>query len=177
MIITYSTCILYIKNNINSWNDSNRYFRGTEKSNAEKKQHINHHFDDGFGTYYGCLGEILVSDYLNCKIIDDYEYDLVHLNYKFDVKTLICNTTPKQNYECQVAKYYQQDCDGYIFTRILKDSTLGWIVGWIFKKDFLDKAKIVGKDQVREDKTNHVYNGDFDIVLISELNEISALRL
>ena len=59
---------------------------------------------------------------------------------RIDVKTKRCNTKPLPNYDCSVALHgTKQDCDAYVFVRILTDLTKAWILGGISKHNFYKK--------------------------------------
>ena len=90
------------------------------------------------------LGEIVVGDYLGCELHPDrnvWDYDLIFKEKKWDIKTKMTTVRPKANYNCTIYTYFNQKCDGYIFTRCLRDLSKVWMVGWIYKKDLLEKGK------------------------------------
>lgn len=96
----------------------------------------------GKGSPHGFLGEILVAEALGARHENCLDWDLVtQCGITIDVKTKRCTTTPLLNYECSIAEYNpDQNCQYYVFTRILKNFKKAWILGGISKKDYFDKA-------------------------------------
>lgn len=87
----------------------------------------------GQHNYIGRLGEILVCRYINGKIMDDYNYDiLTPSGEKLEVKSkrIKAVTAPLPTYENAVcAKNYKQKCDYYVFVRISTETNKAWICG------------------------------------------------
>jgi len=96
----------------------------------------------GKGNFIGFLGEECVSYIYEIPIENTYDYDLKSVNgKKFDVKTKVVTTPPKDDFECSVSDYNtKQDCDYYIFVRILNSYSKGWILGIISKIEFFARA-------------------------------------
>jgi len=89
----------------------------------------------------GAIGEIIVQDYTGGVEANSKDFDLLVQNRRVDVKTKRCNTTPSPNYDCSVAAHgSKQDCDSYVFVRILTDHSKAWILGEVSKDDFYKKA-------------------------------------
>ena len=83
----------------------------------------------------GAIGEVIVADSINADEISTYDYDLVKDGKRIDVKTKRCNTKPLPYYECSVALHgTKQDCDTYVFVRVLSDMSKAWILGSISSK-------------------------------------------
>ena len=94
----------------------------------------------------GAIGEVVVADSINAKQINTYDYDLVKDGMRIDVKTKRCNTKPLPNYDCSVALHgTKQDCDAYVFVRILTDMSKAWILGGISKHNFYKEANPIQK--------------------------------
>ena len=128
---------------------------------------------NGGGNLAGFIGEILVTDYINAKEQNTYDYDIVDLvGNKIDVKTRRCNSEPKPHYDCSIAAHgTKQKCDMYVFVRVLNNFSKGWILGKITKDDYFSKAKYHKKGALDDDnkfryKTN-CYN-----VKISDLDTL-----
>jgi hypothetical protein len=69
---------------------------------------------DGEGNLAGFVGEAMVSHFLR---------------------------RPKPFYECSVAAYNtEQDCDGYLFTRVMRDLERGWLLGYMPKEEYYRTA-------------------------------------
>lgn len=61
---------------------------------------------------------------------------------RIEVKTKRTTAPPQGNYNCTVADFnIHQDCDYYIFVRIMDTLEKGWILGMIDKDKFFKKAK------------------------------------
>lgn len=106
----------------------------------------------GDGNIGGFIGEEVVHRYLGGKISNTYDYDIIKDGVTYDVKTKRCTSAPKEEYECSVAAYNTtQNCYGYIFVRVLfKDNKWGdaWILGWMPKHEYFEKAKKLTKGDV-----------------------------
>jgi hypothetical protein len=133
---------------------------------------------NGEGNRAGIAGELLVHSIIpSLAHVNEINWDFSDLasGLKIDVKTKGNSFRPKTDFDCTVPMYQEfQKCDIYIFTRIAKDESVGWINGWIPKAVFLKKAAI------RESGTS--YNnagrrsvGNHRVVLISDLYPISIL--
>ena len=129
----------------------------------------------GQGNVHGFLGEIITSRFLKSKLSNTYDYDIIYNNLKIDVKTKRVTTPPKDYYECSVASLNtKQLCDVYVFTRILKDMTKGWLLGYINKKDYFDKATFLKKGEVDHSNNWKVATDCYNLP-INKLNNIERL--
>lgn len=90
----------------------------------------------GTSNVVGAIGEVIVADIIGATEVNTVNYDLVKDGNRIDVKTKRCNTRPQPNYDCSVASHgTKQDCDSYVFVRILTDLSKAWILGSISKKN------------------------------------------
>jgi len=113
----------------------------TAKRLAAEMGDLNNSITHGEGNVYGFLGELVVADYLGVPLCNTFDYDLIRNGKRLDVKTKHCTSMPLPEYECSVAAYnIEQQCDYYIFCRIIKDFSRGWILGWIAKDEFYKLA-------------------------------------
>jgi hypothetical protein len=95
----------------------------------------------GEGNLVGGIGEVLVKKYVHAKQSNTYDYDLVKASGKLEVKTKECTGQPEPHFNCTVAAYNtKQDCDFYVFVRVLKDMSVAWILGFVDKDTFFKKA-------------------------------------
>jgi len=107
----------------------------------------------GKSNIYGALGEVIVHDYLkgkgkNVKIVGDVNFDIVSNGKKLDVKTKRTSVPPIQSFNCSVAAYNtRQECDYYVFVRVMEDQSEAWIVGYTGKEEFYKRAKFYRKGQ------------------------------
>lgn len=122
----------------------------------------------------GAIGEIIVADALGATEANTYDYDLVKNGRRIDVKTKRCNTAPRENYDCSVAAHgSKQDCDSYVFVRILTDSSKAWILGEINKSDFYELATRYRRGDIDPDN-GFVFKADCYNLPIKELKQIDA---
>ena len=129
----------------------------------------------GQGNVHGFLGEIITSKFLKSKLSNTYDYDIVYNNIKIDVKTKRVTTPPRDYYECSVASLNtKQLCDIYVFTRVLKDMTKGWLLGYINKKDYFDKAVLLKRGDI-DPSNNWKVKTDCYNLPINKLNNIENL--
>jgi len=120
----------------------------------------------------GAIGEVIVADVLGATESSTYDYDLIKDGRRIDVKTKRCSTAPRENYDCSVAAHgSKQDCDSYIFVRILKDTSRAWILGEIDKADFYDRATKYRRGDIDPDN-GFVFKADCYNLPISELKQI-----
>ena len=107
----------------------------------------------GKSNIYGALGEILVYDFFNSKgfkvdFNSTYDYDLIINGYKVDVKTKRGKTIPEPHHLASISSYNtKQECDVYMFTKILENYSTGYIVGYKSKSNFFKQAKFNKKGE------------------------------
>ena len=120
----------------------------------------------------GAIGEIIVADIIGADESNTYDYDLVRDGERIDVKTKRCNTRPFPHYDCSVAAHgTNQNCDSYVFVRILTDTSRAWILGSIPKPDFYTRATKYKRGDV--DPTNgFTFKADCYNLPISELSDV-----
>ena len=120
----------------------------------------------------GAIGEIIVADAIGANESNTYDYDLVRDGERIDVKTKRCNTRPFPHYDCSVAAHgTPQNCDSYVFVRILTDTSRAWILGAIPKSDFYTKATKYKRGDI--DPTNgFTFKADCYNLPISELSDV-----
>ena len=120
----------------------------------------------------GAIGEIIVADAMGANESNTYDYDLVRDGERIDVKTKRCNTRPFPHYDCSVAAHgTNQNCDSYVFVRILTDTSRAWILGSIPKPDFYTRATKYKRGDI--DPTNgFTFKADCYNLPISELSDV-----
>ena len=87
------------------------------------------------------MGEEIANTVIHGDITNTYDYDIIKDDITYDVKTKRCTSKPKDYYECSVAALNtKQECDIYVFTRILpkkwsdNNYSEGWLLGYMDKK-------------------------------------------
>jgi len=136
---------------------------------------LNNSITKGRGNIIGFLGEIITANYLDTKISNTYDYDMIFNNLKIDVKSKRVTTPPKDYYECSIAALSaKQKCDMYIFTRIKNDYSIGWLLGYLDKKEYFKNAKFLKKGEV-DPSNNWKVSVDCYNLPINKLNKMEEL--
>lgn len=121
-----------------------RAHRMSEKMMNEMKRSdgtVKDSIKNGGGTPIGCLGEIIFADAMGIPLSNTFDYDLNIGGLKVDVKTKSCTSKPRMSYYATVAEANtKQQCDYYVFVRIMEDMSKGWILGKKKKADFYDES-------------------------------------
>jgi len=131
--------------------------------------------EKGAGNLAGCLGEILVRETLGYTEDSTYDYDLrAPSGETVDVKTKRTTVTPKPDYDCSVAAFNtKQNCDKYIFVRVLSDLSKGWILGEMGKQEYFDNARFMKKGKIDPANGFRVKANCYNVA-IKDLNECKA---
>ena len=138
---------------------------------------LNNSITKGQGNIVGFLGELIVADHFDAEQDNTFEHDLLlhgydGENYTIDVKSKKCTSAPKPYYECSIAAYNtKQDCDIYVFTRILSNLHKGWILGWMWKEEYFDRATFLKKGQV-DPSNNFKVKADCYNIKIEDLYKV-----
>ena len=124
----------------------------------------------GAGNLAGFVGELIVLDTVGGTMCDTYDYDIIYKDsVKADVKTKRTKVKPKPFYECSIANYNtHQLCDEYVFVRVLNDMSKGWILGWMDKDEYLNRATFMVKGEI-DPRNNYKVRADCYNLPISEL--------
>lgn len=130
----------------------------------------------GQGNVIGFLGETMVSKYLKVVHRQSYDYDFVLPNGEtIDVKTKRTSVKPKVVYDCSVSNYNtKQDCDYYVFARVLEDHTKGWLLGYYPKKEFFKDASLIKKGDT-DPSNGYTARSDHWNIKIHQLRNIEKL--
>ena len=124
----------------------------------------------------GAIGEVVVEDYTGGIEANSKDFDLMVGNRRVDVKTKRCNTTPSPKYDCSVAAHgTKQDCDSYVFVRILTDHSKAWILGEITKSEFYKKATRYRTGDV-DPANGFVFKADCYNLAIQELDSVKEAQ-
>jgi hypothetical protein len=100
----------------------------------------------GQNNIFGALGEIVFYDYYKNQGKDinhvgsiDYDYKLE--GYKIEIKTKKVFQLDTINVKATVAAYNtRQDCDFYFFIQVSSDMQKAWLLGYMPKVEFYQKA-------------------------------------
>lgn len=105
---------------------------------------------NGRSEIYGKLGEVIVNDYFQLLTTTDYsptyDFDLIIGGLKAEVKTKRTTVKPLPNYNCSVSGYNpSQNCDIFVFVRILEDMSKGYLLGFLPRRQFFTLATYSSK--------------------------------
>ena len=129
----------------------------------------------GDGNLIGFLGEYITREALGCTQDNTYHQDLLLGDIKIDVKTKATSVKPLDIYDCSVTSCNAtQQCDIYVFTRIIKTYEKGWVLGWLTTEDYFKKARFLKKGEV-DPSNKYTVKADCYNVAINELNSINDL--
>ena len=145
---------------------------------------------EGAGNIYGFIGEGVVYRYLVDNKVsvnwnNSYDWDILieevedsegkSIN-KLDVKSSVTNVKPMPHYNCLVSAFNtQQNCDAYVFTRVTKDLTKCWLLGFMLKEDFYNQADFFEKGERDPNRLSFKFVNDTYGVLIRDLTPINEL--
>lgn len=145
----------------------------------------------GGGNMPGFLGEIVVGTYIKRNLHADIkskpckDYDMIlyrdECEVLIDAKTKQRSVEPKKEYTCHVADAsMHQKCDVYIFCQVnMYPQKRAWILGWMTKKEFLEKCIHLNKGESLKDvgfnDDDFKQHADTNVVLISELRDIKDI--
>lgn len=131
----------------------------------------------GAGNLVGALGEVIVRKFIKGKQDNTYDYDLMKKNGRLEVKTKECTCPPEPHYNCTVAACNtKQDCDFYVFVRVLKELDKAWILGFIDKETFYKKSYFGKKGEIDPNSNmNWKFRADCYNIRIDQLLPISEL--
>lgn len=133
----------------------------------------------GSSNIYGAIGEVLIWDQHkdNCEYVGEYNYDLIISGQTVDVKTKRTKYEPLPHYLCSIADTKhnqdpneQQKCDWYCFVRVNENLIDAWILGWIRRDEFFQKAVYFKKGEIDPNSDNNfTFKEDCWNLPISEL--------
>lgn len=139
---------------------------------------LNGSITKGSSNKYGALGEIIVIDFLNtvfiCRHVGNYNYDILASGLTIEVKTKRTTVKPQDHYYCSISAFNtKQECNYYIFCRVREDFSEAYILGYLSKKEFFNKAVYKRKGDL--DTDGFVFKDDCYNVPIGELKDIRKL--
>lgn len=130
--------------------------------------------------FAGYLGEEMLEEFMsgltreNCKDYDFVRWKGTPMQYTIDVKTKRRKVTPADRWSVHINEYgNHQQCETYVFVSLLKADTKsgwrGWIIGWMDKKEYWDRARVVKEGDIEEKDGFREY-ADGRKLYFSELN-------
>ena len=129
---------------------------------ADMPKQLRKSFSKGENTIYGCAGEIVVLEYIGGVFVGNYDYDVVvdgrhglkegcndyyrrrlspqeGEGLRLEVKSKRVKSPPQLHYSNSILRFSShQDCDRYVFVRVLEDLSKAWLCGactpqWFYK--------------------------------------------
>lgn len=147
--------------------------RKSASKRAQELGTLNRSIREGEGNLIGFLGEEILSFYYNMVPANTYDYDLIlDDTWRIDAKTKEVTTEPKPEYECSLGTYYKQNCDFFVFLRILNTLDKGWILGYSTPEEYYRQATLHKKGDL-DTSNNFVFKSDAYNLPISQLFEIN----
>ena len=127
----------------------------------------------GGGSVAGFLGEQIAIEAMGGKWNNSFDYDIIlDDGRKVEVKTKQTSATPLPHYSCSISNYNtRQKCDIYAFTRVLKDFSKGWFLGFLPKEEYFEKAKFMKKGDFDPDNGYEVRADCYNLT-IEELRNV-----
>jgi hypothetical protein len=101
----------------------------------------------GEGQGVGALGEVVVHDFFKGKgrrvsFKSTYDYDLIIDDHRVDVKTKKVTSVPQPHYNNSISAFNtRQECDFYFFVRVHENMSNAYLLGYMDKKTFFEKAE------------------------------------
>ena len=124
------------------------------KKKSQEMLKLKNSITKGQGNVYGFLGEILVAKQIKGRLKNTFDFDIIKDETTIDVKTKSCTSAPQPHYQCSVAAFnIRQQCDVYVFVRIMEDFSRAWILGGCGKDYFYRHATFNKKGSIDESST------------------------
>lgn len=145
------------------------------KRKADRLGELKNSITRGEGNVIGFLGEMVAQKVIGGKIVGTRDYDiLTEDGQKWDVKSKKSSGPPLEHFECSVTNYNTtQKCDRYIFVRVLKNFTKGYICGELPHDEYYKKATFIQQGQYDPRNKWRALCDCWNVVM-TDLNEIKA---
>ena len=138
--------------------------------------------EEGASLLFVLDGEIIVSHYFGGELRQNKDYDMILNNGKMkrtpfctiinsamnmnggqarcEIKTKKTTVAPKEDYANSIARFSaHQDCDLYIFVRVLEDMTKAWITGVVPSPMFYKNATFHQRGE-KDRSNNFTFHAD-----------------
>jgi hypothetical protein len=80
------------------------------------------------------------------------------------------------HYDCSVSSHnIDQKCDIYVFARVLKNFSCGWILGYMYKSEYYDNSIYMKKGEI-DISNNYKVKSNCYNMKIYEINNIDDLK-
>lgn len=136
-------------------------------------------YTKGAGNMVGCLGEVAVEKYLrNAEYVGDqkFDYDFVYRKKNIEVKSKSCGGLPKGDYSAFIngKKNKLDKNDVHFFTRIKRDLSVVYLLGWLDNNTIRQKATYRLKGDT--DPDGYTFKSAGYQLLIKDLNKPSLIK-
>ncbi len=116
---------------------------------ADDMGELNNSIEKGQGNHRGFLGELAVNSLLGGEMNNTYNFDLVLGGVKLEVKSKGCKSIPYPVYEASLANYNtRQECDWYLFTRVLYDNSMVYFCGMCRKSEYMANSRFMKEGDI-----------------------------
>lgn len=121
-------------------------------------------YTKGIGRMTGFLGEVAFGKYVESSVHvgeQCFTHDYLYNNKKVDVKSKTCTTKPRLHYLASVNSYANKkpQADLYFFTRVHKDLSKVWLLGWASAHHITKKRHFKSKGETDEHGFTYLCNG------------------
>ena len=141
---------------------------------SKKLGRLHNSITKGAGNIIGYIGQALVARHLKAQDADTFEYDVVKDGIRYEVKSKSCTSKPRPDYDCSVSgANAEQECDYYVFVRVMQDFSKAWILGKKKPKKYFKEARFCKKGE--KDEKSHLgwkFKGDCYNLDIASLDPI-----
>lgn len=146
------------------------------REKARKLGELRNSITHGEGNLAGYLGELCAQHVIGGVIADTRDYDIVTEDgIKWDVKTKRCGSPPQLHFETSITNFNTtQKCDRYIFVRVMKDYSKGWVCGELPHDEYYKKATFIQQGQF-DPRNRWRASCDCWNVPIADLNEVKQI--
>jgi len=136
-------------------------------------------YTKGAGNMVGCLGEVAVELYLRNSIYvgdTEFNYDFLYRKKKVEVKSKSCGGLPKLSYSAFIngKKSKVDSNDIYFFTRVKRDLSMVYLLGWLPSKEIDSVGVYRQKGDV--DKDNFVFRSKGYQIIIDSLRKPKSIK-
>jgi hypothetical protein len=145
---------------------------------AEELGILHHSIRKGSGNLAGFLGEECVLSHFKEAVRDNtYQHDILLRNEYIEVKTKDRTVPPKPEYECTIPNANtRQAVTYYFFVSLLREGTKytkGYLLGYMNKKDFFERACFLKKGDI-DPSNNFVVKADCWNLKIKDLHQFKT---
>lgn len=126
----------------------------------------------GKGNLAGFIGDMIIADYIGATLEHTYDYDMTLGHILIDAKTKNTTVKPFPDYACSVSDFNTtQRCHWYAFARVDIPRKLGYILGYMPKELFYQRAGFLRKGSI-EGSNKFVVKSDCYNINVNQLYDL-----